>query len=137
MDTSLPSSEPSTTQAKANNIEAALRLAEVKRMLLQCKETAEIVQYGAHKWGIATRQMYKYIAKASADIRKELGRRDAISMTWHIKARRNLIDRAMETNEQRVALAAMQDIAKLQGLYIEKVEHSGDVHISYPQEFKE
>lgn len=111
--------------AKANNIEAAIRLAEVKRLLLQCKETAEIVQYGSNKWDISTRQMYKYIAKASKDIRKELGRREAISLTWHIKARRSLIDRAMETNEQRVALAAMQDIAKLQGLYIEKVEHSG------------
>jgi hypothetical protein len=113
------------TISKANNIEAALRLAEVKRLLLQCKETAEIVQFGADKWGISHRQMYKYIAKASKDIRKELGRRDAISMTWHIKARRNLIDRAMESNELQVAQRVMQDIAKLQGLYVEKHEHAG------------
>lgn len=110
---------------KANSVESSLRQAEIKKLLLQCKETSEIVHVCSRKWDVTPRQVFKYIAKAMADIRKELGRRDAISLTWHIKARRNIIDQSMDKGDTQTALRALADIGKLQGLYVEKVEHSG------------
>lgn len=77
------------------------------------------------KWGVSSRQIAKYLARARRDIQKDFNKREAISMAWHVKARLNLIDKAMESNQHHAALSAMQDIAKLQGHYVEKVEHTG------------
>lgn len=125
MDTSLPSSEPSTTHQKSNRVEAAARVSFVKRLLLQSKDRPEILHICSLKWGVSTRQIMTYMAKARREIQKEFHRRDALSITWHIKARQNIIDKCIEANQPHAALSALQDIAKLQGLYIEKHEHTG------------
>jgi hypothetical protein len=125
MDTSLPSSEPSTTHQKANRVISAERVSFIKRLLLQSKERPEILQICTGKWGVRDRQVAIYMAKARREIQKEFHRRDALSITWHIKARQNIIDKCIEANQPHAALSALQDIAKLQGLYIEKHEHTG------------
>lgn len=111
-------------QGRASHTEVIKRISEAKRLLLQCKSPSDIVRLGSEKWGVTERQACKYVGRARREIQKEFGRRDSISLTWHLKARQNLIDLAMETNDLSRALAAMQDIAKLQGLYIERMEHS-------------
>ena len=144
MDTSLPNSEPSTTPAKANRVESAERTSFIKRLLLQSKERPEILQICTRKWGGRDRQVAIYMAKARREIQKEFHRRDALSITWHIKARQNIIDKCIEANQPHAALSALQDIAKLQGLYIDKHEHTGKdggpIPIQYtamPEEAKE
>lgn len=125
MDTSLPNLEPSTKHRKSNRLEAAERASFVKRLFLQSKERSEIVRICSQKWGISERQIVNYMAKARRDIQKEFHKRDALSLTWHIKARQNIIDKCIEANQPHAALSALQDIAKLQGLYIDKSEVTG------------
>ena len=110
---------------KASKVDILRRISAVKRMMLQCKERAEIVQFASENWLVTERQAYTYMVRARREIQAELSRRDNISLTWHIKARQNIINHSMENNEPRVALAAMRDIAELQGLYVQKHEHTG------------
>lgn len=100
-------------------------MAQVVKMLLQCRPRAEIVPYITAEWGVTERTARLYVALARKDVQKEFHRREQISLTWHLKARQNLVNQAIESGDHRAALAAMQDVAKLQGLYVEKHEVTG------------
>lgn len=110
---------------KATNIEVERRAFEVQRMLLECKGRPEILQYMTNKYDMSVRTADFYIHRARRIIHRDLSKRETLSIGWHIRARQNIIDKATEQGDTRAALAALADIAKLQGMYIEKTEVTG------------
>lgn len=90
----------------------------------------DIVTQSMQKWGITDRQAKRYISKAYesfAEItEKNVGRR----LNYHIQKRMKLLRDIAPPDRNTpagisTALRIIQDIAKLEGFYVEKHEHSG------------
>jgi len=117
------------------------RILEVSRRMLSGWTSKKIVQYSSEKWGISGRQVEKYIAKAYIMWHKEYQKRLKSGLDYHMAIRMKLYEEAYKgktiketrlekgkyiTTEKsvdqdfRLCLEIAKDIAKLEGLYVEK-----------------
>lgn len=129
--------------AKSTRIETNERVAQVSSLLLSGASRNDILQYASKKvWEVTDRQVDSYIRKSYEKWRVESEKDDG-NFDWHIEARKQLYAKCNRTVrtvvnddgtiknipdvDYRACLAIIQDIAKLQGLYVERVEHSGSI----------
>ena len=124
------------------------RVLEVSRLLLSGNSNKKIVQDSSLKWDISERQVRKYIAKAYTLWHKEYQKRLKSGLDYHMAIRMKLYEEAYKgraiketkyekgrpvTTEKlvdqdfRLCLEVAKDIAKLEGLYVEKHKEYKDV----------
>ncbi len=114
-------------QAKATKVEIEKRRATIEQLLLSGALYREIVEYCKKNFDISIRQTDAYIAQIYKEWKKRIER---VREEEYLKAlaRRELLYRkALQEGDIRTALAIEQDIRRLQGFYVEKIEHSGQV----------
>lgn len=113
---------------KATAAEKKIRVRTVYEMLLGNYPRADIIQYGAEKWGITERATDNYIRDATDLIEAEAIKHQAKSFNTNLQQRRYLHNKSVQANDWRLAHEIIKDEAKLLGLYpADKVEHSGKV----------
>lgn len=133
------------------------RVLEVSRRMLSGWTNKKIVQDGSVKWNISDRQVRKYITKAYSMWRAEYKKRLKAGLDYHMAIRMKLYEEAykgktikitkvvkgnmvtMEKTEDqdfRLCLEIAKDIAKLEGLYVEKLEFPGElvIKVKLPKE---
>jgi len=124
------------------------RILEVSRQMLRGYPTKKIVQDSTLKWGISERQVRKYIAKAYGMWHAEYKKRLKAGLDYHMAIRMKLYEEAYkgktikitklmkgnlvttektEDQDFRLCLEIAKDIAKLEGLYVEKHKEYKDV----------
>ena len=138
---------------KSDKREFEKRILEVSRRMLSGWSNKKIIQYSAETWGIEERQTRKYISSAYSMWHKEYKKRLKAGLDYHMAMRMKLYEEAykgktikvtkvvkgnMVTTEKtedqdfRLCLEIAKDIAKLEGLYVEKhdVNLKGELKIT-------
>ena len=106
---------------KSTQIEIARRVMIVQQLIIEGQRSPVIAQSLSKKWDISERQVYEYIDKAwKAFEEKYLKDRDKL-LGFHIAARLNLFRKAYDNQHWGVCRSILEDLAKLQGLYVNKV----------------
>jgi hypothetical protein len=105
---------------KSTKAEVRKRVEEVFKLRLGGANFADIVQYASapeQSWGVSERQVWNYIRAADKLIVERFDARAAYLLNRHLLQRNQLFAHAMGAGDFRTALAALQDEAKLEGLY--------------------
>lgn len=138
--------------SRANEIEKLKRIKAVSQWLSDGNTTAEIIHNIVVKWGLSERQAERYIKDTKEtwkdDLRGEIEElRDfalkrANDSYTRLKKKLDEIygnDNLSIVNQVQLICAlekqlsvARIDMAKLQGLYTEKIEHGGNIVYNYP-----
>lgn len=130
-------------KVKATRAEKVKRIAEVAEMLVGGYSYHDIVRHNVKKYSIHSRQVDVYIAevyklwkeRAKIDIDGQFDKHIATRQKLYLKvlsAKKIGLDGvavADENIDYKTALAIQMDIAKLQGFYVEKIEHTGSIGI--------
>ncbi len=117
---------------KIDTIEYDARIRVVQEYILMDYGKSDIVAQCVAKWGIKSRQAYNYINDAYEVFRKITEKDTEKRLSFHIQRRAKLL-RDIDPAEKRTAqgtraqLEILKDQAKLEQLYVEKIEHSGEV----------
>lgn len=93
--------------------------------MMQGHSSADIVRQCTAQWNITGRQAYKYIRKAYEAFREQAEKDMEARRQFHIQSRLKLFRDLQDKKSSKpagTALAILQDIAKLEGLYVEKTE---------------
>lgn len=110
---------------KSTKIETDKRTRAVQEWMMQGHSSADIVRQCTAQWNITGRQAYKYIRKAYEAFRAQAENDIEARKQFHIHSRLKLFRDLQDKKACKpagVALAILQDIAKLEGLYVEKTE---------------
>jgi uncharacterized protein YoaH (UPF0181 family) len=112
---------------RSSKLEYDKRVRNIQEWMMQGFSSADIVRQCTTQWRITERQGYKYIKQAYqiflAQEEKDL---DAHKQ-FHIQTRLKLFRELHDKNQAKaagVALSILQDIARLQALYVEKIDHT-------------
>jgi hypothetical protein len=118
---------------RADKGEKLKRIRIIQEYLVLGKNPKDIVVQVSNQWNISPRMAYSYLNKAFEDFRVMSGKDVESLRGFHITARLKLLDWAMDSDKRKTfALEVLQDIAKLQGLYTIKVDHtSGGKEIQF------
>lgn len=122
---------------KQDKIQLADTVRYVQTLLVQGMFTKDIITDCCKKYNVVERTVYNWIDKAYLEF-KELRQKDIdSSLARHIETRWHLYKSLLEvsTNKKTKKIhkdpkvmaelrALLQDIAKLEGLYIEKIDHT-------------
>jgi hypothetical protein len=116
---------------RSDKIEKEKRLRIVQEWILQDQLSIDIIANCVAKWGISERQAKRYISEAHkifAKITEKIAER---RLNYHIQRRNKLLrdlDPKLKNTPYGITaqLNVLQDIAKLEKLYITKIEHSGE-----------
>lgn len=115
---------------KANEKISEDRVREVIELLMKSEPASAIVNFCEQNWGIGRTQIYAYISKAYESIRTHANKKKADRLAWHYEIRHKIISDALKQASPYVALSALQDLTKLEGLYpSEKLE--AKIHTSH------
>ena len=112
---------------KPDKIEFAKRIRSVQEWLMSGVSTTDIITQCKNKWELSERQAYRYVKKAYEEFRKMSEEDIENRRSFHIEARLKLYRDLKDKNVNKsaaVAIDILRDIAKLEGLYIEKSEIS-------------
>ncbi len=94
---------------------------------LQSKRSAELTAKIVKKFGVSERQAQRYISAAKREVRRIGKAKRDKAFLKAIRDREYLLQKAKSTEDYKLALEILKDRDKLQGLYVDKVEHSGEV----------
>ncbi|KAF0193949.1 MAG: hypothetical protein FD166_3615, partial [Bacteroidetes bacterium] len=110
---------------KSTKIETDKRTRAVQEWMMQGHSSSDIVRQCTAQWNITGRQAYKYIRKAYEAFREQAENDIEARKQFHIQSRLKLFRDLQDKKSSKpagTALAILQDIAKLEGLYVEKTE---------------
>ena len=117
--------DPATrkTPAKATNAVILQRVEAVLAIRLDGAQLHDIRRYASeNEWGVSDRQLERYIEKADRLLVGRRQRKWSRMKALHIARREALYARAVQSADHRTALAVLQDMAKLQDLYLDERE---------------
>lgn len=110
---------------KASRAVKAMRLEAVRGMLLEGKDSTDIVRDISMSFRISERQAWNYVGEAQEQIRAVVEVDRAYRLAEHIAVRRDIRQRARRAGDLRGELEAAKDEARLFGLYpADQVEHA-------------
>lgn len=102
---------------RSSAAEVSARVSAVLELLASGVRRTEIVRIGSREWGVTSRQIDDYIAAATKLIQAEAARTREEALAEHVARRRQIYKRAMNNGDLHAALKAVQDEARLLGLY--------------------
>lgn len=137
---------------RASQLEKIKRLKAVSKWMLDGHSTSEIIYNITQQWGITERMAYYYIEEAREEFKKEVSIDLESKRATYIRRRqenyrmiKKLLDDVIKqaemadkekadivTKYQRILNDLDQDMARLDGLYMEKVEHQGSIQYVLP-----
>ena len=99
------------------------RIAFVERQLVGCVPHQQIERQLARKWSVTTRTIRNYIAKVYKDWNKRRAedprdRREQIAL-----ALGKVYRKALQADDYRACVAALDRLGRLHGVFVEQVEH--------------
>ena len=106
--------------AKADKAEVARRVEEVLRIRIDGAQFHDVRTYAdepARAWGVTDRELWALIGKADDLLVARTERKRARATALHVAQRQALYARAVNAADFGAALAALRDLAALQGLY--------------------
>lgn len=126
----MPTSDPATDAPasppkpkKATNAVVLQRVEEVLAIRLDGAQLHDIRRYASENgWGVSDRQLERYIEKADQVLVERRHKRWNRMKALHLARREALYARALQAADLRTALAVLQDMAKLQDLYLDQQE---------------
>lgn len=121
--------------AKASQAEKKARTSHILQLLLDGAETPQIREDAkVLEWGIAERQLLRYIELAYRQLMPILARNREQSLARHYATRRALYARCLAKGDLRTAHLVLKDLAELEALYVSKVsltDPTGQHEIGY------
>lgn len=137
---------------RATQLEKIKRLKAVSKWILDGHSTGEIIYNITQQWGITERMAYKYVADAREQFKEDTRLDIEDKRATYLRRRqenyrviKKLLDEALKkaemtekdkadivTKYQRILNDLDQDMARLDGLYVEKVEHQGSIQYVLP-----
>lgn len=95
---------------------------------LNLKRASELTTWVMEQFGIEKRTAHRYIEEARRQVRAIGKEKTQKAFKRAMQDREYLVREAVRTGDLKVALWTMQDRDKLQGLYVEKVHHTGEIN---------
>lgn len=114
---------------KADQIEFDRRIEVISDWLLDGESVYKIVHYSSEKWQVGRRQVEKYIRLARTGWKKAYQKDFKDNLDYHLLARRRLYNSCVREKDRSNARQILNDMAKIQGIMVDKVEHSGGLNI--------
>lgn len=123
---------------RADKGEKLKRIRIIQEYLVLGKNPKDIISQVSAQWDITPRMARFYVNKAFEDFRAMSGKDLETLRGYHITARMKLLDWAMESDKRKqFALDVLHDMAKLQGLYTTKIDHTSKGESIIPSWMKE
>jgi len=111
------------TPKKATNAVILQRVEEVLVIRLDGAQLHDIRRYASeNNWGVSDRQLERYIEKADRLLIERRQKKWGRMKVMHLARREALYARALQAADYRTALAVLQDLAKLQEMYLDERE---------------
>ncbi len=116
-----------TRDKGADKGEKLRRIRIIQEYLVLGKNPKDIVNQVSQQWDITPRMARYYVNTAFNDFRQMSGKDLETLRGYHVTARMKLLDWAMESDKRKpFALDVLQDMAKLQGLYVARHDITSD-----------
>jgi len=110
-----------------SKIEKVKRIRLIQEDLINGILPAKIVEKYSGEWNLTERMINHYIKTAFDDFKKLSGQNIDSIRGFHLQARMSLLEFAMSKEKYKpFALDVLQDMAKLQGLYVHKHDITSD-----------
>ena len=93
------------------------RIQEVANQILEGYSTTDIIEYGTKTWDVQVATIRAYITVARRAIRTDYSGDRKRRVSFAVKQRNRLFNRAMAMGDLGNALAAIKDVSKLRGDY--------------------
>lgn len=114
----------------ADKTELLKRKRIIQEWILQGYSTSDIKAQSLIKFApISERQVERYIEKAHNEFEEITEKKLKRRLNYHIEARMKVYRELQNKNTPAGAMTALrilEDVAKLEKLYVQKIEHSGD-----------
>lgn len=111
-----------TEYLEVSKIERLKRIEIVFSLLVSGASHGEIAKICEEKWDLKETATYGYIKDARKNILKQSEATMEENRTWHIAHRKYMLAREMQKKNHGLALQIAQDLAKIQGLYVDRFE---------------
>lgn len=110
-----------------SKVEKIKRIRLIQEDLINGILPAKIVEKYSGEWNLTERMINHYIKTAFDDFKKLSGQNIDSIRGFHLQARMSLLEFAMSKEKYKpFALDVLQDMAKLQGLYVHKHDITSD-----------
>lgn len=110
-----------------SKVEKVKRIRLIQEDLINGIVPAKIVEKYSDEWSLTERMINHYIKTAFDDFKKLSGQNIDSIRGFHLQARMGLLEFAMSKEKYKTfALDVLQDMAKLQGLYVHKHDITSD-----------
>lgn len=117
-------------EPKATQTEYLRRIRTIQEWMLIGYNSSDIKEQALLKFApISTRQVERYIKEAHDNFEEITEKKIKRRLNYHIEARMKVFRELQNKNTPAgaaVALKILEDVGKLEKLYVTKVEHSGD-----------
>lgn len=107
---------------EVTQVERIKRVEIVFALIVSGASHTEIANYCEEKWNSKETVVYNYIKDARKNILKQSEATMEENRTWHIAHRKFMLGKEMQKQNHSLALSIAQDLAKIQGLYVERHE---------------
>lgn len=125
---------------RSDKIEFYNRIRTIQEWLLTGAPVSDICVNISRNWNVGDRQAFRYIKEARSLFIEQNKSEIEEKKAFHISARMKLYEISLKEKDLKTSLAVLKDIADLEGLYVQKVEHSGaietNVQILLPDNFR-
>ena len=114
---------------KADKAQQLSRIRSVQEMLLNGNCAGDIIAYISNQWSITERQSQSYVKWAYDEFKAQTSATMEEQTSFHIQARMRLYKNNLNKDD-KLALDVLKDIAKLKGMYVEKIDMTTKQEIS-------
>lgn len=101
----------------ADESEVIARVGQCAKWVIAGWSPAEIQTEGCERWSVGERQVREYVARAREQIDDEARALGLATPGWHVATRMKIYAESMRVGDFSAAIRAVNDLAKLQGLY--------------------
>lgn len=115
-------------KVKADRIETDNRVRAIQEWILQGQTTVDIIRQCTIKWNISQRQAYRIFEKAYDEFHDMRHNSLKRRLSYHLESRLKLFREMKDKNTPNGARSAcmiLDSMAKLEGVMVEKHEHTG------------
>ena len=115
---------------RATRAELLERLMVIEEAIIDAWSVSAMVRSAKEKWGISQHQTERYVGMVYKRWARQDEETSRQNLARAIRARKRIIRKAYETDDLKTVLAAEDSLAKLQSLFLDRVEHSGEIGLS-------
>jgi hypothetical protein len=112
---------------RSDKIEFYNRIRSIQEWILAGVPVSDIYMNISRNWNVCDRQAKRYVKEARVLFIEQCHSEIEEKKAFHIAARMKLYETALKNKDVKNSLAVLKDIAELEGLYVQKIEHSGKV----------